>query len=834
MIRARVPPEQGRTALSGGAIDDIRLCRAYRPRVILDVMHRDQGTPTGAWQSVDAALLVAAVAGLVLGGVLWLASASTASRATWAAVTVLGILPATWWVLDAARHRRLGVDVVALLALVGTLAVGEYLAGALITVMLATGRTLEAAAAWRARSELRALLGRAPRVAHVHTSTGLETVPLATVRPGSLLLVQPGEVIPVDGLVEGGPAIVDESALTGEPVPVEHHAGDPVRSGTVNAAGVFEIRASATADASTYAGIVRLVAEAQASNAPFVRLADRFAAVFLLVSVAIAGAAWWASGDLVRAVAVLVVATPCPLILAAPVAITAGMSRAARRGVVVKGGAALERLAGAQVLLFDKTGTLTMGRPALVDVVTADGRDPAEVLRLAASLEQASPHVLAGSVVRAAHARGLQLSVPSDVDEVAGRGVRGIVDGRNVAVGRAGWIATLPSAGWARSVRRRADMDGALVVFVEIDGEATAALLLMDPIRSDAARTIRTLRRDGIRRIVMVTGDRLESAEAVGTIIGVDAVLAERTPAEKLDAVRLEQRAGSTIMVGDGINDAPALALADVGVAIGARGATASSEAADVVLTVDRLDRLGEAMLIARRTRRIALQSVVAGIGLSLLAMVAASLGLIPPAWGALLQELIDVAVIANALRALAAGHNVAHLESEEAALARRFRAEHRVLRPDIARIRAAADSLGTIPSPDALAMVRSIHRFLVDEVAPHEEAEDAMLYPVVARVLGGNDPTMTMSRAHVEIAHQIRRLGRVLDELDAEHLDHDDVVELRRILYGLHAILELHFAQEDEGYLHLGDDTDVTEDTDDTDETPRTTLAPLGRSSAP
>ncbi len=774
---------------------------------MLDVMHRD--TPTAAWRSLDAALLGAAVAGLALGGVLWFASADTASRACWAAVTVLGIVPATWWVIDAARRRRVGVDVVALLALVGAFAVGEYLAGAVVTMMLATGRTLETAAAWRARSELRALLARAPRVAHVHTEQGIETMELARVRPGDLLLVHPGEVVPVDGLVEGTAAVVDESALTGEPVPADRRAGDRVRSGSVNAAGVFELRASATAGESTYAGIVRLVADAQAWNAPFVRLADRFAGVFLLVSLALATAAWWASGELIRAVAVLVVATPCPLILAAPVAITAGMSRAAQRGVVVKGGAALERLADAEVLLFDKTGTLTMGRPSVADLVTAEGFDADEVLRLSASLEQASPHVLAGSVVRAAQTRNLPLSMPSEVDEVAGRGVRGVVDGRDVAVGRAAWITALPNARWVRSVRRRADMEGALTMFVEIDGQPAAALLLQDAIRPDAARTIRRLRRDGIRRIVMVTGDRREPAEAVGAIIGVDAVLAERRPAEKLDAVRLEQRAGPTIMVGDGINDAPALALADVGVAIGARGATVSSEAADVVLTVDRLDRLGEAMLIARRTRRIALQSVVVGIGLSLLAMVAAAFGLIPPAPGALLQELIDVAVILNALRALRSGDHVARLESEEAALTRRFRAEHRVLRPDIGRIRTVADALGTIPSREALAMVRDIHRFLVDEVAPHEEAEDAMLYPIVARVMGGDDPTMTMSRAHVEIAHHIRRLGRLLDELDTDTLDDDDLLELRRILYGLHALLELHFAQEDEGYLGIVDDSD-------------------------
>ena len=383
------------------------------------------------------------------------------------------------------------------------------------------------------------------------------------------------------------------------------------------------------------------------------RLADRYAGVFLGVALALAGAAWAFSGDLERAVAVLVVATPCPLILAAPVAIVSGLSRAARRGVVVKGGAALEQLASGEILLFDKTGTITAGHPRVADILTATDMSADDVLRYAASLDQVSPHVLAAAVVRAARARGLALSLPDDVEEVPGHGVRGRVDGHVVAVGKAGWTSAASAPGWTRTVRRRAALDGALTIFVDVDGAPVGALLLDDPIRPDAARTIRQLRRDGIRRIVMVTGDREENAQTVGAVIGVDDVFAERTPAEKVEAVRLEKRAGNTIMVGDGINDAPALALADVGVAVGARGATASSEAADVVLTVDRLDRLGEAVVIARRSRRIALESVVVGIGLSLAAMVAAAFGYLPPVWGALLQELIDVAVILNALRAL-------------------------------------------------------------------------------------------------------------------------------------------------------------------------------------
>jgi len=289
-------------------------------------------------------------------------------------------------------------------------------------------------------------------------------------------------------------------------------------------------------------------------------------------------------------------------------------------------------------------------------------------------------------------------------------------------------------------------------------------------------------------------------------VIGVDEVLSERSPAEKMDAVTAARLSGPTMMVGDGINDAPALALADVGVAIGARGATASSEAADVVLTVDRLDRLGEAVVIARRALHIAAQSVVAGIGLSLAAMGVAALGYLPAAWGALLQEVIDVAVIGNALRALRPGRSYQRLEAKDSALARRFAAEHRTLRPELDEIRAAADAIGTVPDARALELARSVHRRLTEDVLPHEQAEDTELYPMLARVLGGTDRTATMSRGHVEIAHLTRRLGRLLDDT-TDQPERDELTELRRLLYGLHAVLELHFAQEDENYLSMIED---------------------------
>lgn len=756
--------------------------------------------------SREVLLLGGSLAGLAAGGVAAWAGAGGLADLLWALTTAVAIVPALAWVIAGLRERRPGVDLIAVLALAGTLLVHEYLAGAVIAVMLASGRTLEARASTRAERDLKALLAAVPRVVHRYSGGILTTPPLEEVVPGDLLLVQPGEVVPVDGMVEGGRAVLDESTLTGESLPVEREAGDVVRSGSVNAGSPFDLRATTTAAASTYAGIVRLVREAQAGSAPFVRLADRYAGWFLPFTLLLAAAAWLLSGQPVRAVAVLVVATPCPLLLAAPVAIVSGLSRAARRGVIIKGGGALERLAGGRVLLFDKTGTVTVGRPTVSEVVAPAGPPGEEVLRLAASLDQVSPHVLAAAVVRAARGRGLALVLPTGVEEVSGSGIRGSVDGHAVAVGRAAWVAPGATPGWLRQVRRRAGLDGALTVFVAVDGWPVGALLLDDPIRADAARTIRDLRRDGIDRVVMVTGDRLEIAEAVGAAIGVDEVLAERTPAEKVEAVHAAGALGTTVMIGDGVNDAPALAAASVGVAMGARGQTASSEASDVVLSVDRLDRLGDAIRIARRARRIALESVLAGMGLSVLAMIAAVLGLLPPTTGALLQEAIDVAVILNALRALT-GRLAAAPRLDDAAveLVRRFSAEHRVLRPELERIRAAAAELGGGQPAEAVPAARGVHRWLLAELLPHEDAESRELYPALEASLGGN-ATGTMSRAHVEIHHLVSRLGRLLDEVDPAALDPDDVRELQQALYGLYAVLRLHFAQEEEGFFALAD----------------------------
>jgi len=573
----------------------------------------------------------------------------------------------------------------------------------------------------------------------------------------------------------------------------------------VNAGASLALRATATAEESTYAGIVRLIEEAEKQKAPFVRLADRYALVFVPVTLVIAAAAWALTGDPVRALAVLVVATPCPLILAVPIAIVAGISRAARRGIIVKGGGALETLARGSVLLFDKTGTLTSGIPEVADVEVFGGIDPEELLRLAASLDQVSPHVLGAAIVRAARQRGLALSFPVDVSEEPGSGIEGTVDGRRVSVGKSSWVSGgrgLPAR--ARDIRRRSAMEGSSAVFVAIDGEVTGGLILDDPIRPDTPRVIRTLRRAGIKRVVMVTGDHPDVAESVGISIGVDRILSERDPTDKVDAVKAEGDGGVTVMVGDGVNDAPALAAADVGVAMGARGATASSEAADVVLVVDRLDRLAEAIRIAKRSRGIAVQSVLIGMGLSFGGMILGAVGLLPVVGGALFQEAIDVAVILNALRALSGGRAARQRAGLGSNVGDRFRDEHREFIPWLARIRTVADRLESYSPVEARDELQQIRWFLTERLPQHEEEEEAAVYPVVSRLMGGEDPMGTMARAHLEIDHLSRVFVHLVDDVPPEGPAPEDLVDLRRVLYGLHAILRLHFAQEEEAYSWL------------------------------
>jgi heavy metal translocating P-type ATPase len=554
-------------------------------------------------------------------------------------------------------RRDVGVDLIALIAMAVALALGEYLAGAVVAVMLAGGNALEAFAAGRARRELTTLIARAPRSALLRRGEDVDEVPVDRVAVGDVVLVRAGEVIPVDGVVMAGEAIVDEAALTGESLPVTHSRGRPVRSGTTNAGSVFEIQATRPASESAYAQMVRLVQEAERQKAPFLRLADRYAGVFLPITLVVAGTAWAVSGEAVRALAVLVVATPCPLILAAPVALVAGVSRAARRGVVVKGAATIERLGGARTVVIDKTGTLTLGAPRVEAVRSTGALAADELLRLAASVEQLSTHVLGGAVAGEALRRGIDLSFPSEVREEPGQGIEGRVNGCRVSVGGPGWFEQTDPAGV--SAARAAFLetgDGHALALISVDGSVQGGILLADQVRDDAREMVARIRASGIAQVAMATGDREDVAREVGHHVGVDQVYAEQTPEAKLQLVRALQARPETrpvVMVGDGINDAPALALADVGIAMGAAGATVASEAADAVIMVDRIDRVADAIRFGRRSLFIARQSIIAGMGLSIVAMGFAAAGLIPPVAGAVLQEGIDVAVILNALRAL-------------------------------------------------------------------------------------------------------------------------------------------------------------------------------------
>jgi heavy metal translocating P-type ATPase len=751
-------------------------------------------------------MLVFTLACLASAGIFALLDYDLGADISLVAAALAPVTPVLREIIEKLRHRRPGVDIIAFLAVVASLTLGELLTAGIIGLMLATGQFLEEYAAGRAERELTTLIQRAPRTAHLVRGVTVETVDIAEIRRGDHLLVKSGEVIPVDGVVTKGVAVVDESALTGEPLPVDRTVGDLVSSGTVNAADVFEIQATEEAAQSTYAGIIRLVEAAREARAPGVRLADRWAGWFVPLALAVSGLAWMVSGDPVRALAVLVVATPCPLLLAVPVAIVSGISRAAQRGVVFRGGAALEALAQTKNLVIDKTGTVTVGRPVLRSIaVFGDSSSETEILAMAASVDQVSSHVLARSIVEAARDRGLPFSMPTQVSEQHGSGVSAKLDSHEVAVGRLSWI--LDGASESPEVaafRSRVKRISPTVVYTAIDGAIAGALVFDDQVRGDAVYTIRALRRTGVERVVMATGDHPMVARSVGLAIGVDDVLAEATPDEKVRVLEDLQRTGTTAMVGDGINDAPALAAADVGVAMGARGATASSEAADVVLVVDRLQRLVDAIGIAQRTRRIAFESIVIGMGLSLAAMTAAAFGLLVPVVGALIQEGIDVIAILNALRALGgksptqAGPRLSPELSEE------LRVEHERLIPQLERLRQVADSLDSSARAQRLGSLQEVEQFLVSEILPHEANDETVIYPRMSEILPGDDPLATMSRTHREIFHLVESFQRQMSEMSANGLEAADLIDLRRTLYGLHAILKLHFDQEEELYASM------------------------------
>lgn len=544
---------------------------------------------------------------------------------------------------------HLGLDLLAVTAIIATVVVGEYWASLIIVLMLTGGEALEDAAAGRAERDLTALLDRSPQQAHrIDADATIVDVPVGAVMVGERLLIRPSEIVPVDGVLLSAEAQFDESSLTGESMPVERVAGQGVLSGSVNGPRAVEIEAIATAENSQYQRIVRLVREAAGSKAPLVRLADRYAVPFTLLAYAIAGVAWWVSGDSTRFAEVLVVATPCPLLIAAPVAFMGGMSRAARSGIVIKDAGTLERLAAVRTVAFDKTGTLTYGSPEVVSVhPVGPSMTEDRLMQIVGSAEQYSSHVLATALRDDAVARGLVLSQAEKAREVATHGVEAELDGSTVVVGKPAFVAE-----HVTGVVRRELEAGEAAVYVGIDGAFAGLVVLRDRVRDEAAETLSMLRTLGVSRLVMVTGDVAETAEHIAKELGFSEVHAECLPADKVAIVQSLQP-HAVMMVGDGVNDAPVLAASDVGVAMGARGSTAASESADVVILLDDLHRSARALQIGQRTIRVALESIWLGIIISVGLMVLAAFGYLPAVLGALLQEVVDLIAILGALRAL-------------------------------------------------------------------------------------------------------------------------------------------------------------------------------------
>ena len=549
---------------------------------------------------------------------------------------------------------KFAADVIASMTVVTALVLGHPVVGLVIVVMQTGGEALERMAGARATNALRALQESAPTKAHRITGDTVEDVPVAKMRTGDLILVRPGEIVPCDGEVVAGTSHLDTATLTGEPIPRKVTPGSAVMSGSINQESPLQVRTTAVAEESQFAKIVALVREAQSSKAPLQRIADRFAIWFTPATVVVCTIAYLVSGEWERVLAVLAIATPCPLILATPVAILGGMNTSARRQILVRNGGALEALARTTAVVFDKTGTITIGQPKVSRVVAVDSIPESEVLRLASSVEQGSGHLLARTLVTEARERGVLAEAATSVVEAPGRGVEGEIHGYRVAVGARSFIGER----YPGTRELMSDLDtrhdpSSLRAYVAVDGELAGLVEYGDMMREGIADLVTSLRSSGIKHVVLLSGDRAETVREIARQAGIDDARGDMLPEDKVEVVRrLVHNGESVIMMGDGTNDAPALGTATVGVALASHGRGIATEAADIIFLADDPSRLLDAIRISRRTMRVARQSIWFGLGVSVIGMLFAASGAIVPLAGAAIQEVVDLGVILNALRA--------------------------------------------------------------------------------------------------------------------------------------------------------------------------------------
>ena len=565
--------------------------------------------------------------------------------AFWLVAIVGGIMAITMLIgmVKTLRSGKYGVDILAITAIIATLLVGEYWASLMVLIMLTGGDSLEDYASHQASRELRSLLDNSPQVAHRVKEEEVTDIEVEEVQVGDTILVKPGELVPVDGRVIAGESFVDESSLTGESKPVEKELNDELMSGSINGDAALRFKVTKTAKDSQYQTLVKLVKESEAKPAHFVRLADRYAVPFTLIAYIIGGIAWFVSKDPVRFAEVLVVASPCPLILAAPVALVAGMSRSSRNGIVVKTGTSIEKLARAKSIAFDKTGTLTEGRLSVEEIyVASEDFTKEDIVAYAASGEQESSHILARSLVAYAKAKKLPLLLVTNLEEVTGQGIQATVNDKNIRVGKASFVGTTTQLSSEKTA-----------VYISINDCYVGYITFTDIVRKESAETIKELNQLGITKTIMLTGDHQSIANQIAEEVGISEVYAECLPEEKINVIKtLSDADRPGIMVGDGVNDAPALAVADIGIAMGAHGSTAASESADAAILKDDLSRVSAAVRLSQDTMQIARQSVLIGIVICVILMLIASTGVIPALLGAALQEVIDTVSILSALRA--------------------------------------------------------------------------------------------------------------------------------------------------------------------------------------